>query len=584
MNEAAIVPSLPFLRFPCRAMLTGIILAGLAVASRIVAQPAWAPVQCIPADPTPDRLFDVEAPFEGFEQGIQGWSAAEGSQMARASVKQDASEHHGVKASLRVDYDFTGKKDYEYILIQGPVLFPQPGKSLGFWINHDGNPFLFRLRVTDKSGECHQFETLCSMAAGWQFVTCSLSSPSSSWGGDGNKQLDYPCKLDGILIDRPERGFIGRGTLWIDDVCLVRKAAPLTNSLKLETLQGRLGNLYAVGDTVSLRASGDGERIRWTAKDYFGVELSRGEGPARSIEMSATLKYPGWFVFKTDLIANGRVTATRLFPCAAVIGGKETARSGFFGVCTHFSGYPLATMRLLQSYGIDQFRDEISWGAYEVQKDRLAMPGYGAAFLKRSKELGMRPLLILCYADRFHDHGDYPNSPEAIEAFGKYSVDVVRQTRGLVDRFEVWNEWVGGCGMEGRNGQHDGEAYGKLLAPTYQAIKAAFPETKVVGIGGEYGAQCAENILGAIRTAGTNSMDAWSIHPLLARGSPTQGAGPRQNGAVRRTIPALSPTPTTHGLPSKPLIMPSCQGQKRGDSLGICANHTINSALSGARH
>ncbi len=33
------------------------------------------------------------------------------------------------------------------------------------------------------------------------------------------------------------------------------------------------------------------------------------------------------------------------------------------------------------------------------------------------------------------------------------------------------------------------------------------------GIGGEYGLHCAENIVGSLGTAGTDAMDAWSIHP-----------------------------------------------------------------------
>jgi hypothetical protein len=66
----------------------------------------------------------------------------------------------------------------------------------------------------------------------------------------------------------------------------------------------------------------------------------------------------------------------------------------------------------------------------------------------------------------------------------------------------------------------------------YQAIKAAVPETRVVGIGGEYGAQCIENILGAIRIAGTNSMDAWSIHPYRYPHSPESSD---LNGEMKRT-------------------------------------------------
>ncbi|HWI56453.1 MAG TPA: glycosyl hydrolase, partial [Bacillota bacterium] len=331
------------------------------------------------------------------------------------------------------------------------------------------------------------------------------------------------CKLAGICVDRPRTGFVGKGSLWIDDVAVLQpaKQAP-TRALQVETRGRRFGNLYAVGDTVALRAHGEGERVRWSVTDFFDHELSQGEGPAAAADIAFLLKQPGWFSCKLELLAGGRAVGTQLLRCAALPGGAEPARSDFVGVCSHFgqSSYPLEAMNLMQRYGIDQFRDEISWGGYEQQKGQLAMPAFGTAFLKRAAELKMRPLLIFDYANRHYDKGAYPNSPEAIEAFGRYAVDLVRQTRGTVNMFEVWNEWVGGCGMDGRSGQHDGEAYGRLLQPTYRAVKHAFPDVTVVGIGGEYGAHCAENILGAIRTAGTNSMDAWSIHPYRYPNAP----------------------------------------------------------------
>jgi hypothetical protein len=170
-------------------------------------------------------------------------------------------------------------------------------------------------------------------------------------------------------------------------------------------------------------------------------------------------------------------------------------------------------MELMRNYGIDQFRDEIGWGSFEARPGKYSMPEHAAAFLKHAAELKMRPLLIFDYGNAHYDEGRFPNSPEACAAFAAYAVEMVRQTQGVVSQFEVWNEWVGGCGMEGRAGRHDGAAYGRLLKPAYEAVKRAFPGVTVVGIGGEYGLQCADTIVAAIKTGGARSMDAWSIHP-----------------------------------------------------------------------
>ncbi len=292
--------------------------------------------------------------------------------------------------------------------------------------------------------------------------------------------------------------------------------------LQVETQGLRFGHLYAVGDTMALRASGPGDRVRWSVTDFFGRAVVQGEGAAAGTEARFTLGQPGWFSCRLELLGGGRVVAARLFPFAALPGGVEAARSDFVGVCSHFgqNAYPLETMDLMRRYGIDQYRDEITWRNYEREKGRYVLPDFAAAYLKRSAELQMRPLIIFDYNNPHYDNDGFPNSPEAIAAFGRYAVDLARQTRGSVKTFEVWNEWVGGCGMRGRPGVHDGEAYGRLLQPTYAAVKQAFPDVTVVGIGGEYGPKCADHILGAVRTAGPDAMDAWSIHPYRYPRSP----------------------------------------------------------------
>ena len=54
--------------------------------------------------------------------------------------------------------DATDKKDYEYIQLNGQADFMKPGLGFGFWLKHDGTPFVARLRFTDASGEWHQVD------------------------------------------------------------------------------------------------------------------------------------------------------------------------------------------------------------------------------------------------------------------------------------------------------------------------------------------------------------------------------------------------------------------------------------------
>ncbi len=275
------------------------------------------------------------------------------------------------------------------------------------------------------------------------------------------------------------------------------------------------GHLYAVGQSVSLRAKGDGDFIRWQVRDYWRHSLAEGEGAGEGSSIQFVLNRSGYFSCRIELLRAGQAAEIQEFCCAALPDGAESARTDFVGVCSHYgqNNYPLPSMNLMRSYGIDQFRDEIAWRSFERRPDEYVMPAHASEYLQRASELSMRPLIIFDYSNPNYDGDGFPNSPEAIAAFGRYAVELARQTRGTVKMFEVWNEWVGGCGMGNRPGNHSPEAYGRLLKPTYAAVKQAFPHVTIVGIGGEYGTHCADNVVGALSTAGAESMDAWSIHP-----------------------------------------------------------------------
>ena len=498
-----------------------LVMPGTCSAAPEAAAAQWQVVACVPADLPPEAMFQVAQPVDDFEAPALRWQAIEGGQNARCRLARDADLAHGGNAALRLDYQFVGKPDYEYLQINTPLEISDAGYAFGFWLNHDGTPFPVRLRIVDTSGETHQVDLFSSTQPGWQFVGGSLGGHSISWGGDGNRRRDYPCRLVGICLDRPQRGFVGKGALWIDDVALVRPRR-LPRTMTVSTQNQRFGNLYAVGESVALRATGEGDRVRWSLDDFWGRSLARGEGPATGAEARFRLERPGYFACRLELLRGEEPVEIQNFCCAALPGGAEAARSDFVGVCSHYgqSNYPLPSMDLMQRYGIDQFRDEIHWRSYETQKGRYAMPAHAAAYLKHAAELKMRPLIIFDYNNPHYDGDGFPNSPEAVAAFAAYAADLARQTRGTVDMFEVWNEWIGGCGMRGRPGDHSPEAYGRLLKPTYSAVKKAVPDLTIVGIGGEYGKDCAENIARALGTASTDSMDAWSIHPYRYPRSP----------------------------------------------------------------
>ena len=214
----------PFLRpsgVPRVAMLISslLLVSGLAWSAEV----PWQQVASVPVDLPPQETVEILQSVDAFEDAAPKWTVAVGDQHASARMHQDSTERHGGHTALRLDYEFVGKREYEYVQLNGPAEFAKPGLGMGFWLKHDGTPFVVRLRFTDSGGECHQVETLHRSEAGWQFVVGWADSRSTSWGGDANGRLDYPLSLAGICVDRPRVGFTGSGSLWLDDASVCNR-------------------------------------------------------------------------------------------------------------------------------------------------------------------------------------------------------------------------------------------------------------------------------------------------------------------------------------------------------------------------
>src|SRR5208283_5911753 len=105
-------------------------MAGLLVATPAAAD-EWQSIRCIPADPSPEEMFDVTRPVDGFEAEPLKWEALHDGQNAKAALRRDLAEHHDGAAALRIDYEFTGRKELEYVQINTKLDLRDPGLGLG---------------------------------------------------------------------------------------------------------------------------------------------------------------------------------------------------------------------------------------------------------------------------------------------------------------------------------------------------------------------------------------------------------------------------------------------------------------------
>lgn len=495
----------------CTPLALAVILA--AVPAR-TAEEDWSPIACPDKIPAVEDRFATVRTVDDFEKGLSGWEVHDGGQNAKTAIEATADVAASGTRSLAITYRFSGEKRIEYVSIVRPVTFTERGLGLGFRVRGNGAGLGLKIRIKDASGETHQFGMDRMDFAGWRCVAAAIDGRSGGcWGGDGNRRLDYPCRLAAILADRPAKGFSGSGTFHIDDVAVVRPVR-FTPSLKITVRDRRCGNIYRPGETVTVRASAPAGQIRWRVLDFQKNRVAAGAGAADRTELSFRLPRPGYYEALVDRVDDGRIAETRIFACAALAPAADR-RNEFVGVCTHFQrsrSWPIEGMDLLVRYGITEIRDEIPWAAVEQKKGVLSVPADRAAFLDRAAELDIHPLMIFCYGNRFYEDGGFPTTAATRAAYCRFCVAEIAAFGEKVRACEVWNEWSVGCGMRGKPKTNSPEAYAKLLIDAHRAINKADPDVTVVGLGGEHSAHHFENIRGMLAAGCAESMDVLSVH------------------------------------------------------------------------
>ncbi len=505
--------------------------------------PDWQPIRCTPGPLRLTQRFEV---LQRLETPLSQWQAFTHSQSASAAVTVESAGGPDRSPALRVDYEFKGDRDLEYVDIGPDLPVARLVAGAGFALQIKGGGALpLHARVVDASGETHQFDLWRERDGEWAAAGFSLAQQSSSWGGDGNGRLDYPCRLRSILFDKLAKGYRATGALWLAGVSHAR-AVDRQSTLVIAAPRLPFGNLLTPGETVRLRLRGDTAVLRWRWSDYWGNDLGHGEGAGSGTETSLVLPGPGYYTCTVDAMRDRESVESALFRCAALPAlSPAVALNDVIGFTCHFGhnlAYPLACMDLYRGYGFGRFRDEISWASVEAQRGQYALPAHALAWTAKARELGLRPLLILDYSNPHYDDNGFPNSAEATQGFAGYAAYMAATLAGTIDEFEVWNEWIGGCGMGGRPGDHSPEAYGRLLRAVHPAIKQARPQATVVGIGGEYGPRVIETIASMIEASGSNAMDAFSIHPYRYPRTPEEsGLAEELRRVAERTAAAGGP-------------------------------------------
>ena len=310
---------------------------------------------------------------------------------------------------------------------------------------------------------------------------------------------------------------------------------PESKELAIELQDPPFGNVFAPGEPIKLRALGKlSDTISIDAVDFWGKAVTKSSanhqhdfGQSNAMNQAEFALQPnqnGYYACNIQLHRNGQVIEKRrlsfaVLPKPDLVTQKSTQKNKAFGFCTHFRSntYPAKVMDLMWRYGFIEFRDEILWSHFEVNPNQYTLPGYGKEFLQHANQLGMNPLLIADYGNWLYDEAGFPSSEKAVQAYAKYCAELVKEIvedpEAKINSLEIWNEWTGGCGLDGRPRTNTPEAYAKLLKASYQAIKAVDPSITVVGLGGEHSKDHFESILEMLVAGAAQAADAFSVHP-----------------------------------------------------------------------
>jgi hypothetical protein len=183
-----------------------------------------------------------------------------------------------------------------------------------------------------------------------------------------------------------------------------------------------------------------------------------------------------------------------------------------FGINTAFRpGTPDldARLRLMQEAGIKWGRQDFNWRQIEREPGVYDWKAYDE-LVDQCRAHGLLLFGVFAYGPSFHD----PLTPEGVAAYCAFARAAAQRYRGKIDYWQIWNEPNGGF-WKGTPQQ-----YARLLAAAGQAIHAAHPDAKVLGLNMAFcDVRWAETILKAVPY---DCFDIACFHPYRPPSAPEE--------------------------------------------------------------
>ncbi len=146
------------------------------------------------------------------------------------------------------------------------------------------------------------------------------------------------------------------------------------------------------------------------------------------------------------------------------------------------------SVNLMKKAGAKWYRESVLWDGVEpevhtkpeeeyVDGKYIKLDPYKEK-LRNMKDSGIKTVCVLTGRNSLYDNDNAPTSQEAVAAYVNFCTYVAEEFSGLVDYYEIWNEW----NVTNFNPSRESpEAYANLLKAAYTAIKRVDSDICVIG-------------------------------------------------------------------------------------------------------
>jgi hypothetical protein len=227
------------------------------------------------------------------------------------TFSQSAEQVHGGAYAGKLAYDFPSSGSDFVVFLQTHKLGGEPNQ-ISAWVYGDGSKHYLNVWIKDAKGETWQFSLGQVKHTGWQQMTAWLD-PTAPWptahiDGPSNNAVDYPIDFRGLALDDVPDSFVGKGTLYIDDLRCDKANQPQPTA----TTQPDAVSIRFWADRESL-SKGQCTKLHWDVQNVREVYLD-GQGVVgqgeREVCPTATTTYELRVILKNGSTERRTITLT----------------------------------------------------------------------------------------------------------------------------------------------------------------------------------------------------------------------------------------------------------------------------------